>query len=167
PFVPLIDNVIYGASQTDSDPDGDVLRVSEVNGDTALVGTRFTLASGARLTVDANGEFKFEPRGAYNHLGATESTTETFSYTVSDGHGGSASTTVTLNITGENDRPTFSGAASGRVAEDVLLNAIDFLTANDPDDGESCFQVETVVGAYGNLQISADGAWIYTLTQNA
>jgi VCBS repeat-containing protein len=165
---PFVDNVIYGASHIDADSDGDLLHVSAVNGDAALVGTSVTLASGAKLTVQANGAFKFDPHGAYDYLNASESTTETFTYTVSDGHGGSASTTVTLNIDGADDPATFSGSATGGVMEDAVFTAIGALVAHDPDDGESGgFAAETVTGSYGTLQIDAGGSWTYTLTQNA
>src|SRR5207247_1741498 len=91
----------------------------------------------------------------------------TFSYTVSDGHGGSASQTVTLDIAGANDPATFAGDAHSSVTEDVALTAIGLLAAIDPDDGESGFQPEIVAGTYGRLQIDAGGGWVYTLEQNA
>jgi len=34
---------------------------------------------------------------------------------------------------------------------------------SDPDSGESAFQAATMVGSYGTLVLSTDGAWTYTL----
>ena len=83
-------NVLYNnGSGADSDVDsGDVLSVSEVNGSGADVGVQITLASGALLTVQSDGFVTYNPNGAFEALGAAQSTTDLFGYTISDGHGG-------------------------------------------------------------------------------
>lgn len=68
----------------DSDPDGDPLMVTQVNG-IANVGTEITLTSGALLTLNSNGIFNYEPNGFFSYLAAGETATDTFSYTISDG----------------------------------------------------------------------------------
>ena len=51
-------------------------------------------------------------------LAAGAQATEVFSYTVSDGQGGTAVSTLTVTVTGTNDVPVVSGpAASGAVVE--------------------------------------------------
>ena len=83
---------------------GNILRVSEVEGQAADVGNEITLASGAKVTLNANGTFDYNPNGAFEHLTAFQSTTDSFEYTVSDGVD-STTATVTVTLDGINDLP--------------------------------------------------------------
>jgi VCBS repeat-containing protein len=120
----------------DSDPDGNALTVSQVNGVAANVGAQITLGNG-KLTVNANGTFSFNPNGGYESLAKGATATETFTYTISDGIGGTATATVTVNITGANDAPIVASQISGRT-----LSAYSFLnfaipgTFSDVDTGD-------------------------------
>ena len=89
----------------DTDGDGDSLSVVALNGQSAAVGQQVTLQSGALLTLNANGSYDYDPNGAFDALSAGESATDNFSYTVSDGKGGTDVATVTLAIAGENPAP--------------------------------------------------------------
>ena len=80
----------------DFDPDGDPLVVTEVNGNVANVGTPIIIASGARLTLNADGGFTYDPNGQFESLALGESTTDTFTYVVEDGNGGTDTATVTV-----------------------------------------------------------------------
>jgi Bacterial Ig domain len=73
----------------DSDPDGDSLTVTAVNG-SAVIGSAVTLASGATLTVQSNGAFVYTP--AFHYTGA-----DSFGYTISDGNL-TASATVSIAV---------------------------------------------------------------------
>ncbi|SDE06619.1 Ig-like domain-containing protein [Kordiimonas lacus] len=85
----------------DSDPDlSDVLTVSAVNGDSAAVGQEVLLDSGALLTLGADGTYSYDPNGAFDALNDGETATDSFTYQVSDGHGGFDTATVTLTIDG-------------------------------------------------------------------
>ena len=68
----------------DTDPDGDPLIVTAVNGDTSAVGQMVTLPSGAQLTVNADGTFIYEPDNAFPGLAAGEEARDGFSYFVTD-----------------------------------------------------------------------------------
>jgi VCBS repeat-containing protein len=93
------------ANDTDLDA-GDVLAVTAVNGDAANVGHEIILPSGARLTINAtSGTYSYDPNGQFVSLGVGATTTDGFSYTVSDGRGGTADAPVTITITGVNDPP--------------------------------------------------------------
>jgi len=90
----------------DSDIDtSDTLAVSAVNGVAASVGTEITLASGALLTVNTIGTFDYDPNGQFETLAVTESTTDSFEYTIADGNGGTDTATATITINGVNDAP--------------------------------------------------------------
>ncbi len=84
----------------DSDANGDTLTVSAVNGAAAAVGNEIMLPSGARLTLNSNGSFVYDPMGAFDDLSPGEADTDGFTYTVTDGKGGSATATVSIGIDG-------------------------------------------------------------------
>jgi hypothetical protein len=90
----------------DSDVEGDPFSVSEVNGSSANVGATITLASGAKLTVNADGTFTYDPNGKWNYeissataaaTGAVnDGATESFTYKLGNGN----TATVVVNVTG-------------------------------------------------------------------
>ena len=63
----------------DSDPDGDDLTVSEVNGVAGNVGMPIAGSNGGLITIDANGDLVFDANGEFDDLdvGETETTTIT------------------------------------------------------------------------------------------
>jgi VCBS repeat-containing protein len=83
------------ANDTDADT-SDVLTVSAVSDTSTL---------GASVFIDGDGNVRYDPTGALQHLAAGVLATDTFSYTVDDGNGGSDSATVTLTVAGVNDAP--------------------------------------------------------------
>jgi large repetitive protein len=85
--------------------DRDTLTITAVNGNTGAIGQPIILPSGAILTLNADGSYIYDPNGAFLSLGAGDTGTDTFTYVISDGNGGSASAVVTLTILGQNDTP--------------------------------------------------------------
>ncbi|MFQ9489811.1 MAG: VCBS domain-containing protein [Bilophila wadsworthia] len=84
-----------------------------------------------------------------------ETATDTFTYTVSDGHGGTATNTLTVTINGTNDAPTI-GASTASVTEDTLLTATGSVPVpRDPDvhDVLSIQPMSNVAGTYGTLTL--------------
>ena len=87
----------------DSDVDhaAALLLVATVNGFEANVGSQITLASGALLTVSADGTYSYDPNGAFASLAAGQSGSDSFTYTLVDPQGGeSLEATVTISIVG-------------------------------------------------------------------
>lgn len=80
--------------------------IESVNGDPAAVNTAITLASGARLRVNRDGTFRYDPSGAFDRLPPGSSARETFSYEMSDPDGGRSGASVTIEIAGLNDLPS-------------------------------------------------------------
>ena len=107
-----------GVLTNDSDLDGDSLTVSEVNGAAGDVGTPITLASGARLTLNADGSYDYDPNDVFDGLAVGATDTDSFTYTVTDGNGESATETVTITITGTNDGPTANDRYGSRLRHD-------------------------------------------------
>lgn len=79
----------------DREFDGDTIEITSVSA---------ASAAGASVTFE-NGEINYDPGDLFEHLGVGETATDTFTYLVDDGNGGSDTATVTVTITGENDAP--------------------------------------------------------------
>ena len=58
--------------------DSNALTVSEVNGVASDVGTPITLASGALLTVNADGTYTYDPNDQFDFLAGDETATDSF-----------------------------------------------------------------------------------------
>jgi VCBS repeat-containing protein len=111
-FASVGGNVIAGGSGRDSDLDGDALTVIAVAA-AGLAGTVGTALAGAHgtLTLAPDGSSSYPAdHAAPLAAGATES--DVFTYTVSDGHGGSDSAALTVTIT---------GSATGTGGDDDLV----------------------------------------------
>ena len=91
-------NVLANDSNTVT---GGTLTVSTVNGSAANVGTPITLASGALLTVNADGSCTYNPNGAFGWLLLPgQSASDSFTYTAVNSLGVQSNTaTVIITIT--------------------------------------------------------------------
>jgi VCBS repeat-containing protein len=136
----------------DTDPDGDALSVTS-----AIVD-----ASQGTVVVNADGTLTFNP--AANTIGPV-----VISYTISDSKGGTASSTVTIDITPVAS-PAELGTGSGFVKEDVPNQSTTSgaLTIIDADAGEAAFQPQTgTAGTYGSFSIDAAGNWTFSLDNSS
>jgi VCBS repeat-containing protein len=116
-----------GVLDNDADPDvGDTLTVTAVD-------TSGTV--GAVTAWDADGSFTYDPNGQFEYLQAGGSTTDSFTYTVSDGNGGSDTATVTITINGVNDPPV-AVDDSATTPEDTPVT-IDVLSNDSDIDGDT------------------------------
>jgi VCBS repeat-containing protein len=92
-----------------------------------------------------------------------------FTYTIADGQGGTATATVAITVNPVNDPALIGGDDLGAVTEDLnvlagRLNDSGTLTVADVDAGEAAFVAGagTPVGAnLGTLAVAANGAWTY------
>jgi VCBS repeat-containing protein len=112
-----------GVLGNDTDVDGDPLTVTSVNGDSVNVGSQFGLTSGALLTVNSDGSIIYNPNGQFDGLDAGESASDSFTYTVADGQGGTDTETATITINGITDDvlPTILGTEDS----DTLVGTAD------------------------------------------
>ena len=107
--------------------------ITEVNGSAANVGNSVAGAYGT-LVLNSDGSYGYVANASVDALLAGDSVTDQFTFTVDDGQGHQASTTITFDIAGANDNPQVIAAnLSGSVTEDagppVILNG-DFETGN-------------------------------------
>ncbi|HJQ31529.1 MAG TPA: tandem-95 repeat protein [Pyrinomonadaceae bacterium] len=114
----------------DSDVDGDTLSVSAVT-------------QGAHGSVTNNGtSVSYAPAANYNGP-------DSFGYTVSDGHGGTATANVSITVTAVNDDPT---AADDTLTTDEDTPATKNVIANDSDiDGGPLSVASVTQGAHGSV----------------
>jgi probable HAF family extracellular repeat protein/VCBS repeat-containing protein len=86
----------HGVLSNDTDPDHDVLHVSAINGVATNVGHSVTGSYGT-LTLAADGSYSY---AANNNVGSAASTgaVDEFKYTIDDGHGGTATSELSINI---------------------------------------------------------------------
>jgi VCBS repeat-containing protein len=119
-----------GVLNNDSDPDvGDTLTVTSV--DTSGTG-------GAVTAWDADGNFTYDPNGQFEYLRAGNSTTDSFTYTISDGNGGTDNATVTITINGVNDMPTDISLDNSSIAENQPSGtSVGDFSTTDPDTGDT------------------------------
>jgi len=96
-----------------------------VNGQAAAVGTQIVLASGALLTVQANGSYRYDPNGKFAALNNGQTASDQFTYSLMDGQGASASASVTITILGITQTPpTLPNSIAGTVYVDVNNNGV-------------------------------------------
>jgi uncharacterized repeat protein (TIGR01451 family) len=144
PPVAVADSATIPASMTasgnvlanDSDPDGDTLTVSAVNGAGGNVGSSVTGSNGGAFTINADGSYVFDPGADFDDLAIGQSRATSISYTASDGNGGTSSATLTITVTGANNAPT-SIALPDRANDDSDVVNINISGAfSDPDAGD-------------------------------
>ncbi|MBL8387903.1 MAG: tandem-95 repeat protein, partial [Hydrogenophaga sp.] len=162
----------------DRDPDsGDTLQVSgfTVDGLTGVIGTPLVIPNVGSLTVGADGSYVFDPVPGF------EGAVPPVVYTISDGHGGTDSATLSLlvdaandppqaqndNVRGQEDQPvTFNPLTNDSDPEGEPLKITEVngqpidtthpVTINDPSTGDPI----------GVLSINPDGTLTFTPNEN-
>ncbi len=135
-----------GVLENDSDVDGDTLTVSVLNA-----------PAHGTLTLNRDGSLSYVPNANYN--GA-----DSFTYTVSDGKGGTATATVSITVNSVNDAPV-AAADSATTAEDEATKIA--VLGNDKDVDGDALKVTTVTDPKnGSVVINPDGTVTYTPNAN-
>ncbi|TBW09946.1 retention module-containing protein, partial [Azotobacter chroococcum] len=158
-------SVAIDVRANDSDPDGDALTVTAVNGQAIAEGQSVEVDNG--LVTLSNGQLLFTPAPDYNGPA-------TFDYTVSDG-AATATATVSGTVTPANDAPeTFDTVASGNEDSEVPVT----LSGTDADGGVASFVIQslpengtlmlgTTVLAIGSVVPASGNAATLTFVPNA
>ncbi|MFB2892387.1 beta strand repeat-containing protein [Aerosakkonemataceae cyanobacterium BLCC-F50] len=156
--------VTFNVLANDSDPNNDPLTITQVNNSALTAGTPITLSSGALLTLNANNTFTYNPNGKFESLTTGQNGSDSFTYTIGDGKGGTATATVNVAIAGVNDLAVITGTTTGNVTEDATTNtATGTLSATDVDSPATFVAQANTNGTYGSFALGTDGAWTYTL----
>ncbi len=163
------ENVSVGgdATSNDSDPDGDTITVSAVNGSALDVGAAVAGSSGGAFALLSNGSYTFNPGSDFDYLADSETATTSVNYTISDGEGGTATATLTITVTGTNDTPTTVGTIPNQASVDdqtiVGLDVSGFFTDVDTSDSFTF----TASGLPTGLSIDAAGVISGTIDNSA
>ncbi|MCG8605122.1 Ig-like domain-containing protein [bacterium] len=133
-----------GVLANDLDSDGDALSALVTGGPTH--GT---------LTLNSDGSFSFTPNLNFNGI-------DSFTYSASDGRGGSTDGTVTLTVSSIPDPPVAGDDAFTTSADSPLIVPAPGILANDSDaDGDNLQAAPTDGPANGSLNLNADGSFTY------
>ena len=135
----------------DSDPDGDAISISTVSG---------TSAEGALVTLNGDGTVSYDPNGQFESLAAGETAIDTFTYTISDGNGGTDTATVNVAVTGVNDAPVAVNDAETTAEASAVT--IDVLTNDGDIEGGTLSVTSATNGANGTTIVNANGTITYT-----
>ncbi len=126
----LVVAAVSGLLANSVDPDGGTptitgFTVAGVVG-TPVIGTAFTIAGKGDITINADGSYTFAPASNYN--GPIPQIT----YTVSDGAGGTDTSTFDLSVTAVNDTPLIDLNSAATTADVTRGNAVTFTEGDTP-----------------------------------
>ncbi len=151
-----------GVLENDSDPNGDPLSVSAVNGSPSDVGQQISLASGALLTIETNGAYSYAPNGAFDNLSDGETASDSFTYTASDGNGGTNQASVSLTIEGLNGAPVAADDSFATYEDSTLTVDAPGILGNDNDPDADPLTPSVVSDpSNGTVTLSNDGSFEY------
>ncbi len=163
---------VFAANPTtaDSDPESQSFTVTGVTGGAApVVGSPFALTSGALLTINVDGTFTYDPNGQFENLAVNESTTDSFTYTITDSQGGTDTATATITINGVNDPVTANDDAittsknqtlNFDVRIDEVSGGIATVADTDPDTNDMLSVTKINSGTITTSVILASGATV-------
>ncbi len=140
--------VTIAVLDNDTDTENDALTVTAA---TALHGT---------VAINDDGTLTYTPAADYNGP-------DTITYSIDDGNGGTAESTVAVTVTAVNDAPVAAADAYSTDEDTVLTVPAPGVLSNDTDaDGDKLSAVLVEGPAHGTLEFGADGSFVYTPTGN-
>ena len=106
--------------------------------------------------INPDGTITYAPAPNYN--GA-----DRFTYTISDGHGGTASAPVTVAVAAVNDAPVAANDSYSTPEDTALTVAVPGVLSNDTDvDGNSLTALLAAGPSHGTLELRSGGGFTYT-----
>lgn len=128
---------------------------ADVDGD-ALTATLLAAPAHGSIHVQADGAFRYTPDPDSHGSDA-------FTYVLSDGQGGSATASVSLNIEAVNDAPLAENDVFELDEDQVLTVPLPGVLANDSDvDGDALSVVLATPPLHGAITLDSQGSFTYT-----
>jgi T1SS-143 domain-containing protein len=148
---------------------GNVLANDTVGADGGLVSSAVEMTGTyGSVTINADGEYTYLLNNAaanVQSLAQGQTVTDVFNYTVTDGDGDTAVSTLTIRITGTNDLPEVI-ALDAQTLEDtsITFTEADLLLGATDVDNNTTLSVENVSlsSGDGTLVDNGDDTWTYT-----
>ena len=135
-------NAAVSVLNNDSDADGDTLKAN-------------------LQTSPANGTLTFNENGTFTYIhNGGESTSDSFTYSASDGKSDSNIVTVSINITAVNDKPVAKND-SYSLKEGETLNGSTVLTNDTDAEGDTLTAVIATNPSNGTLTLNSNGTFTY------
>ena len=110
-------------SGVDSDPDGDMLAVTSINGVSSDLGMPVSGTTGGLFTLESDGSYAFDPGTDFDFLAAGDVVTTSVQYTIIDTEGATDTATISVVVTGTNDAPTPVGTIPPQIGIDSTTTA--------------------------------------------
>ncbi|MGY8768028.1 MAG: cadherin-like domain-containing protein [Pirellulales bacterium] len=153
-----------GVINNDQDIDnGDVLTVVAIEGSTDAIGIEIELASGALLSMNADGSLTYDPNGQYAELAEDQSAVDSFSYEVADLQGSVSTAIVEIEVTAPTSGQDQNAPPINKVPSQQELDSnstVEFSVANsnaisvsDADAGSAIIEASIRVDS-GSLTLS-------------
>ncbi|KZK81137.1 hypothetical protein PsAD13_04079 [Pseudovibrio sp. Ad13] len=102
--------------------------------------------------------FLYDPGTEFDYLAEGETATTSFTYTITDQHGASGTSTVSITITGKNDGPVASSVYAGTVEDGAVVISPHF---SDADTNDSHTITVETDGTLGTVTVNEDGNFTY------
>ena len=153
-----------GVLGNDTDPNNDALTVTAIRTGTEAAGTGTSGTVGSALsgtygtlTLSSNGSYTYNANlAAVEALAAGATAVDYFTYTVSDGKGGTDQAQIAITITGVNDAPVVAAIPKNGTEDTAIpFTASDFTSKFTDVDGNALSKIRVVdLPANGTLKLN-------------
>ncbi|MGM8227656.1 retention module-containing protein [Cellvibrio sp. ARAG 10.3] len=131
---------------------------TDVDGDTLSYTVTTSPQNGVLILNPSTGEFTYTPDAHYNG-------SDSFIVTISDGNGGTTTSTVTIGVTSVNDAPVVTPVTLADINEDgsIVITQTDLLAGASDLDGDALTAINlSLTTGSGSLIDNGDGTWTFT-----
>src|SRR4029077_3211021 len=116
-------------------------------------------AAVAGLTLNPNGSYSFDAgNAAYQHLAQGATTDVVANYTVTDEHGATSTASLTITLTGTNDKPV-AVADTNSGNEDTTITGT--VATNDSDVDDGAILTYSLNAAVAGLTLNSNGSYSF------
>uniref|UniRef100_UPI0025CE13BE tandem-95 repeat protein n=1 Tax=uncultured Pseudacidovorax sp. TaxID=679313 RepID=UPI0025CE13BE len=144
----------YTATTAEDTAVSDQVQGADVEGDTLSYAKGSDPRSGS-VVVGNDGRWTYTPNRDFNG-------SDSFTVVVSDGNGGTATSTVRLTVTPINDAPTVADYVATTAEDTSVLGKVQ----GSDVDGDALSYAKASDPRSGSVVVSADGRWTYTPNQD-